>query len=78
MFKKPPTVKNLSVLRSSDRKKVLHQIILDFGLDSLSQDAKNSLLPEGAQVSPPSTLLFLNHLLTSFLSLGRKIRDQSR
>jgi hypothetical protein len=72
MFKKPPTVKNLSVLRSSDRKKVLHQIILDFGLDSLSQDAKNNLLPEGAQVSPSSNVLFLNYLLTLFYPKAAK------
>ena len=50
MFKRSPSVKSLSVLRSSDRKKVLHQIILDFGLAHLDQDAKNSLLPDGTQV----------------------------
>jgi hypothetical protein len=77
MFKKPPTVKTLSVLRSSDRKKVVHQIILDFGLDSLSQDAKNSLLPEGAQVSPKQTAV-PELSSDSFLPLGRKIHDQPR
>jgi Pre-PUA-like domain len=69
MFKKPPTVKNLSVLRSSDRKKVLHQIVHDFGLDSLSQDAKNSLLPDGAQVSLQSTLV--PEMTTNICSIHR-------
>jgi hypothetical protein len=51
MFKKPPSVKNLSVLRSSDRKKIIHQIIQAYQLeDGDSAEAKNTLLPDGAQV----------------------------
>jgi hypothetical protein len=52
MFKKPPSIKSLSVLRSSDRKKAIHQIVESFGLEDLDVQTRNSLLPEGAQVSP--------------------------
>jgi hypothetical protein len=50
MFKRPASVKNLSVLRSSDRKKIIQQVLQSFNLETLDSDAKNSLLPEGAQV----------------------------
>ena len=57
MFKKPPSVKNLSVLRSSDRKRVIQQIIDSFHLESLDTETRNGLLPEGAQVSTPFSLV---------------------
>ncbi len=53
MFKKPPNVKNLSVLRSSDRKKITQQIIQQFYLENVDEEAKNALLPDGAQVCIP-------------------------
>lgn len=56
MFKKPPNVKNFSVLRSSDRKKIIQQIGHSFYIDNLDSEAKNGLLPEGAQVSIPVLL----------------------
>ena len=54
MFKRPASVKNLSVLRSSDRKKIIQQVSQSFSLETLDSDAKNSLLPEGAQVYIPA------------------------
>jgi hypothetical protein len=50
MFKKAPKVKNLSVLRSSDRKKIIQEIVHEFSLDHFDAEAKNGLLPDGAQV----------------------------
>ena len=50
MFKKPPNVKNISALRSSDRKKIIQQIVQSYSLDHLDPAAKNALLPDGAQV----------------------------
>ena len=50
MFKKPPNVKNLSALRSSDRKKIIQQIIQQFNLENIDQEARITLLPDGAQV----------------------------
>jgi Pre-PUA-like domain len=58
MFKKPPSVKNLSVLRSSDRKGIIQQIVQSFNLEDLDQQSKNSLLPEGAQVQPPDYVAY--------------------
>ena len=65
MFKKPPNVKNLSVLRSSDRKKIIQQILQQFNLENVDQEAKNTLLPDGAQVCFPagSSLLIHPHLV---------------
>jgi hypothetical protein len=54
MFRKPPHVKNLSVLRSSDRKKIIQQIALFYRLEDADSEAKNSLLPDGAQVQSPA------------------------
>jgi hypothetical protein len=54
MFRKPPHVKNLSVLRSSDRKKIIQQIALFYRLEDADFEAKNSLLPDGAQVQSPA------------------------
>jgi hypothetical protein len=58
MFKKPGTVKNLSVLRSTDRKKVVQSIVEFYGW---SDEIKAALLPEGAQVdrTPPSPAIVL-------------------
>ena len=53
MFKKPPNVKNLSVLRSSDRKKIIQRIIQQFNLDNIDEEARNALLPDCAQVCIP-------------------------
>jgi Pre-PUA-like domain len=51
MFKKPPNIKNLSVLRSSDRKKIIQQIIQSYNLQGIiDTEDKNTLLPDGAQV----------------------------
>jgi hypothetical protein len=52
MFRKPPHVKNLSVLRSSDRKKIIQQLAHLYRLDEADSETKNSLLPDGAQVRP--------------------------
>jgi hypothetical protein len=53
MFKKAPSIKNLSVLRSSDRKKTLQQIVQSLALEDLDAQTRNSLLPDGAQVLFP-------------------------
>jgi hypothetical protein len=57
MFKKPPSIKNLSVLRSSDRKKIVQQIIQSYSLqDADSTEIRNALLPDGAQVCPKENI----------------------
>ncbi|GES59166.1 RNA binding protein Ligatin/Tma64 [Aspergillus terreus] len=64
MFKKKPTIKNLSPLRSSDRRKIADQIISDYKIEVPAQQPasdepnssapnltsiRNSLLPENSQ-----------------------------
>ncbi|KAJ5135651.1 Translation initiation factor SUI1 [Penicillium bovifimosum] len=64
MFKKKPTIKNLSPLRSSDRRKIADQIIKDYQISvplNSSEDTsapassltsiRNSLLPENTQTA---------------------------
>jgi hypothetical protein len=75
MFKKPPNVKNLSVLRASDRKKVIQQIILSFNLKDLDSHTKSSLLPEGAQVC--ITLTFFSSISPDDARLFGVLADSS-
>ncbi|KAK6082383.1 RNA binding protein ligatin [Seiridium cupressi] len=49
MFKKRPEIKNLSPLRSSDRRKLADQIIQDYGIQVPSQD------PPGNDATTPQT-----------------------
>ncbi|EQB59517.1 hypothetical protein CGLO_00075 [Colletotrichum gloeosporioides Cg-14] len=46
MFKKKPTVKSLSPLRSSDRRKLADQVIKDYGLDSKLVATTDEQTPE--------------------------------
>ncbi|TDZ28914.1 Translation machinery-associated protein 64 [Colletotrichum spinosum] len=46
MFKKKPTVKSLSPLRSSDRRKLADQVIRDYGLDSKLAPTTDDQTPE--------------------------------
>ncbi|KAK6227397.1 hypothetical protein QIS74_00952 [Colletotrichum tabaci] len=46
MFKKKPTVKSLSPLRSSDRRKLADQVIKDYGLDSKLVATSDEQTPE--------------------------------
>lgn len=62
MFKKRPNVKNLSVIRSSERKKVIQHITRLYGLEDIDQDTKNSILPEGAQVPSLHLILLLCYI----------------
>jgi Pre-PUA-like domain len=56
MFKKAPSVKSLSVLRSSDRKKIIQEITRLYAVEgSDSAEVRNTLLPEGAQVGTSSS-----------------------
>jgi hypothetical protein len=79
MFRKAPHVKNLSVLRSTDRKKTIQQIVQLYHLQHVDPETRNSLLPEGAQVqahpqtntdllrslqSSPQILMSLEHYTT--------------
>ena len=68
MFKKPPNVKNLSVLRSSDRKKIIQQIVHTFSLENIDLETRNALLPDGAQVRR-SLVGFGSRLIRSRFSL---------
>ncbi|KAH6661053.1 hypothetical protein BKA67DRAFT_510228 [Truncatella angustata] len=80
MFKKKPEVKNLSPLRSSDRRKLADQIIQDYNIQVPSQqpaseDAatpqttlsslRNSLLPESTSSARFTTISGPNHSLVS-------------
>jgi hypothetical protein len=73
MFKKPPSVKNLSVLRSSDRKKIVQQIIQSYHLEEVDAETKKLLLPDGAQVQNNriSKFYFIMLILDSLQSSQR-------
>src|SRR5579863_1925970 len=78
MFKKQPSVKNHSVLRSSDRKKIIQQIIHSFSLEDIDQEAKNALLPDGAQVRCYPGIVIFALQLTLICFLVCQVYDSSR
>ncbi|KAJ6013715.1 hypothetical protein N7540_008306 [Penicillium herquei] len=61
MFKKKPTIKNLSPLRSSDRRKIADQIIKDYQLPVSSSASET--LPDAATSTGPSLSAVRNTLL---------------
>ncbi|KAJ5728904.1 uncharacterized protein N7483_003412 [Penicillium malachiteum] len=61
MFKKKPTIKNLSPLRSSDRRKIADQIIKDYQIPVPSSPSETQ--PDGATSTGPSLSAVRNALL---------------
>lgn len=57
MFKKKPTIKPLSPLRSSDRRKTADQIIQEFGLDSSISPADDQTPEQKAEATAARTTL---------------------
>ncbi|KAI9367332.1 hypothetical protein BJX61DRAFT_315839 [Aspergillus egyptiacus] len=60
MFKKKPTIKNLSPLRSSDRRKIADQIVSDYKIEIPTNPAESS---DGSPANPQQSLTAVRNAL---------------